>query len=266
MKVKNWLKKTAVISICTILAMTGITTSVAAAETVTNDYIFRDEVLADAVYLEELLFAEGDPFYDFMLAIESLPEYDEENLIQKDIEAIAQYFSKELNVAITVEKDSLNLKNVFPNEVKTQSYSQPVDGPVIGIPKPTDPTIGTMAVTPGQVLSCIGALGTLIPVTKILKIKKVLKAAGGAYEVMRKVYMNYRHYRKDRKYTKKQAITQAVNDFSVKQKLSSGSKTLLMDFFSVSVIAGACTPLFSYKINEDQEYYVLEVDALQRYA
>lgn len=81
---------------------------------------------------------------------------------------------------------------------------------------------------------------------------------------MKDVHMNYKYYRIEKKYSKKKALDTALNDFSVKKKLSAGSKALLKDFFNLSAIAGACGSLFTYENNYENDQYFFNEDNLRR--
>ncbi|MGE8001267.1 hypothetical protein ACQKOF_21990 [Lysinibacillus sp. NPDC093190] len=88
---------------------------------------------------------------------------------------------------------------------------------------------------------------------------------------MEQVLTNYKYYRKNKGYSQSKALNQALEDFSVGSKLSSGSKQLLLDFFNINVIIGSCGPLISYDNdkqnlkNEDENYFFNE-NALKNFA
>lgn len=193
----------------------------------------------DELYLEELGINEGSNFYNLLIAIEELPEGIEE----EGAEGIAAWLSNRTGLAITAEGEYLNFDFLYEDDSSTQPSENESE----------EPTFSTLDFSIPGALACIGALGTLVPATKILKINKVLKAAGGAVTVMEQVYTNYKYYRNTKKYSMTRALNQAIEDFSVKEKLSSGSKSLLKDFFNVSAIAGSCGALFSYE-STDENY------------
>lgn len=207
----------------------------------------------DETYLNELGINEGSEFYNLLIAIEKLPKGVE----KKGAEGIAKWLSNKTGLAITAEREYLNFDFLSEEEL--------TDLDKLSGSESADTTFSTFAFTVPGALACIGALGTLIPVTKILKINKVLKAAGGAVTVMGQVFTNYKYYRSTKKYSKTKALNKAVDDFSVKKKLSAGSKVLLKDFFSISAITGACAPLFTYEDNLENKNYFLKEDNLKSF-
>lgn len=265
MKINNFFYKTVIGVCCSILAFSGFTMSTASAEEsilkANEAYTLDDTTSEDIIYLQELGLAEGDGFYDFLAAIENLPEhfeyYDEENLTDAQIQELSTSLSKDMDIPIAVVNGSLDMKYAFPNEVETLIVPSPGSP---GIPKPTDPTIGVMGFSPGAAFACIGALGSLVPYMKILKIKKVLKAAGGAVSVMKEVHVKYKKYRTVNKFSRQNAIRYAVDDLAVKKRLSTGSRQLLRDFFGLSTIAGSCAPLFLYDNKDEKRNYLFDED------
>lgn len=216
------IKKTIAVFCCLTLLISGLTMSNASAQSI----IAQNE--EDLTYFNELGIDKDSAFYDVLIAIEELPEGME------SAEEIAQLLSIKTGLPIIAEGEYLDFGFLSGEES-------------------SEPIISTYAFTVPGALACIGALGGLVPATKILKINKVLKAAGGAVDVMKMVHTNYKYYRVEKKYSKKKALNQAVEDFSVKKKLSSGSKALLKDFFNLSAIAGACVPLFTYNNDFENE-------------
>ncbi|MEK4024471.1 hypothetical protein [Sporosarcina sp. FSL W7-1283] len=223
------IKKTIAAFCCLTLLISGLTMSNTSAQSVTPQ---NEE---DLTYFNELGIDKDSVFYDVLIAIEELPENVE------SAEEIAQLLSIKTGLPITAEGEYLDFGFLSGKES-------------------SEPIISTYDFTVPGALACIGALGGLVPATKILKINKVLKAAGGAVNVMKYVHMNYKYYRVEKKYSKKKALNQALEDFSVKEKLSSGSKALLKDFFNISAIGGACAPLFTYNENLKNEVYFLNED------
>ncbi|MEX3713841.1 hypothetical protein AB1L05_15685 [Cytobacillus horneckiae] len=185
-------------------------------------------------------------FHNLLIAIEELPEDI------KSAEKIAQWLSSETGLEISGDGEYINFDFLSSEE---ESKSEDLKEPNF---------VAAANFTVPGALACIGALGGLIPATKILKINKVLKAAGGAVNVMKDVHMNYKYYRIEKKYSKKKALDTALNDFSVKKKLSAGSKALLKDFFNLSAIAGACGSLFTYENNYENDQYFFNEDNLRR--
>ncbi|MDM5234008.1 hypothetical protein [Lysinibacillus pakistanensis] len=218
---------------CSALLIGGITMSATSAQAIelTNE---------EEVYLNELGFNKDSEFYKLMHAIEQLPAE------KQSAEEVAEWLSNHSGLTITAEGEYLNFGSTFGgNEVQISAYSFSF----------TD------------IAGCIGALGGLIPVTKILKVHKLLDTLGGATKVMQQVLTNYKYYRKDKNYSQKEALGQALEDFSVASKLSAGSKQLFMDFFSISAIIGACGSLFSYENNKyDDEKYFFNENALKNLA
>lgn len=253
---------------CSALLISGFTMSKASAETtiptledetlidqieITEEDVFGELSPEDEVYLEELGLDENSDFFNLLIAFEELPE----EFTEEDSEEIAKWLSEKTGLTISAEGENLNFESLSEGEL---ANLEQVSGDASAT---QEPTFSTLAWSGSQVLACVGSLGTLLPVTKILKIHKVLKAAGGAVTVMKQVYTNYKYYRNTKKYSRTKAMNQAVADFSVKKKLASGSKALLNDFFSISLIAGSCGPLFSYENSDKTKDYFFNENAVK---
>lgn len=267
MKINKFFNKTVIGVCCSVLAFSGLAMSTASAETpilnANEVYAFEDSTLEDLIYLQELGLEEESGFYELVAAIENLPDhFDEENLTEADVQEIARLLATDMGIPVVVENDSLNLKFAFPREVETEKQLQPTT-PTIGIPKPTDPTIRPMGFTVSGAFACIGALGSAIPAFKILKINKALKAAGGAINAMKEIHKQYMKYRTVNKFSRKNALRYAIDDLAIKKRLSTSSRDLLHDFFGVSLIAGACGPLFTYDNKSEEQNYLFDKDAFK---
>ncbi|MET4563484.1 hypothetical protein ABIA69_004697 [Lysinibacillus parviboronicapiens] len=241
-------KKTFTTFCCSALLISGVTlsaTSIQASE-LTNE---------EEIYLNELGFNKESEVYKLLLAIEQLPPEEQ------DAEEIAKWLSNESGLTITAEGEYLNFGLVSGDESVEQ----------LDVSEVQNPYIVSRSYSFTEIAACVGALGGLVPVTKILKINKVLKSLGGAAKVMEQVLTNYKYYRKNKGYSQSKALNQALEDFSVGSKLSSGSKQLLLDFFNINVIIGSCGPLISYNNdkqnlkNEDENYFFNE-NALKKFA
>ncbi|MFJ7369415.1 hypothetical protein [Lysinibacillus sp. NPDC098008] len=230
----NLFKKTFTTFCCSALLIGGVTMS--ATSTQATELTNEEEL-----YLNELGFNKDSEFYKLLHAIEQLPPE------KQSAEEVAEWLSNHSGLTITAEGEYLNFgsEQFSENEAQISAYS--------------------FSFT--EIAACIGALGGLVPVTKILKVHKLLDTLGGATKVMQQVLTNYKYYRKDKNYSQKQALSQALEDFSVASKLSAGSKQLFMDFFNISAIMGACGALFSYEnIKTEDENYFFNENALKNLA
>lgn len=271
MKTKNFFNKIMTMFCCSALLISGLTMSKASADTsiqtlkdenlvnqikINEKDVFGKLSTEDEMYLEELGLDENNDFFKILIALEELPE----EFTEEDTEEIAKWFTQKTGLVISAKGKNLNFESLYDNELA--NFKQ-ING---NTPTTKKTTISTFSWSGYQALACIGSLGTLIPITKILKINKVLKAAGGAITVMKQVYTNYKYYRKTKKYSRTKAINKAVTDFSVKKKLASGSKALLMDFFNVSLIAGSCGPLFTYENSDKAKNYLFNENTVKNLA
>lgn len=166
----------------------------------------------DEIYLGELGLDKSNGWYSVLYAIEKIPV----SMENQSPEELAKWLSKESGLTVTTDGEYLN-------------FSQKI--------------FQTREVTTGNGIKCAGALLQTIPVTKIFKVKGLINSLGGATTVVKQVYTNYKYWR-SKKYGKKQALNQALDDLSVKNRLSEASKQLLLDFIGVSVIVGGCEDLF----------------------